>query len=107
MTGQSLIGVFGSEKDGRKQGNHRMADKLNLRADMEELDKLGETIENALTEQYGDGAEGVTGRSSVNDADTCTIILPQEVHERILRLSQERAVSIDQLITRALDMLHP
>ncbi|WP_163338554.1 hypothetical protein [Desulfopila sp. IMCC35008] len=84
-----------------------MRDKLNVKADMDELDKLGETIENALTEKFGDGAERVSGRSSVNHADTCTVTLSPEVHERLLRLSGERGVSIDCLVRRALDLLQP
>lgn len=82
-----------------------MTDKLNVKANMDELDKLGETIENALAEKYGEEAERVSGRSSVNRADTCTVTLSQEVHKRLLRLSEEHAVSIDCLVSRALDLL--
>lgn len=82
-----------------------MADKLNVKANMDELDKIGETIENALTEKYGDGADRVIGRSSVNSGDTCTVILSRDVYERLLRLSEERSVSIDRLVHRALSLL--
>ncbi len=84
-----------------------MPGKLNVKANMDELDKLGETIENALTEKYGDGAEGGGGRIRVNSADTCAVMLSEEVHERLLCLSEEHAISIDRLITKALDRLYP
>jgi hypothetical protein len=82
-----------------------MTRKLNLKTDMEELDKLGETIESALTEKYGDGEEGVTGRSSVNNAGNCSVPLSRDVYERLFRLAHERDVSIDELLTLALDIL--